>query len=77
MQFDRGGKFIIHVDEEIRLSTWRLLEDGKILYITPDGNIDVSEEGYEIKTLTEHSLILYHKEVTGTNSYDITIYLER
>jgi hypothetical protein len=76
MQFEPGGKFLIRVDEEITQSSWKLLDNDKTLYITPVGDLDVPDDGYEIKTLNDHNLVLYWKEA-GTSAYSVTINLER
>src|SRR5690349_726729 len=77
MQFETGGRFLIRVDEEITQTSWKLLDNDKTLYITPVGDLDVPEDGYEIKTLNDHNLVLYWKEPAGTSGYSVTINLER
>ncbi len=78
MQFESAGQFIILVDNKITQSLYKMLDDNKTLYIVPAGGIDVPDDGYEIKTLTDHSLVLYWKEKNGnTIISDVTIYLER
>ena len=78
MQFESGGQFIILVDNKITQSYYKLLDNNTRLYIVPANGIDIPDDGYEIKTLTDHTLVLYWKELRGTTIVsDVTIELAK
>lgn len=77
LQFVSGGQLIARVDNQTSQSYWKLLDENKTLWIEDNGSLDVPENGYEIKTLNSTNLILYAKEGTSANYYDVTIYLEK
>jgi hypothetical protein len=72
-----GGKATVRVDDKITTTVWELLDNGKILFIHPAGSLDLSDDGYEIKTLTANSLVLSKKELTPAPGYELLIYLEK
>lgn len=77
LQFETGGKLTAKVDNAITYSAWQLLDEGKTLFIQDNGTLDVPENGYEIKTLTETSLVLFGNEANAPAAEGTTVYLEK
>jgi hypothetical protein len=76
-QFDTDGKFSGSTwSNKVEVSTWEIINN-KILKVKPTSEIDWSEAGMEIKTLTSNNLVLYEKTVEGTNYYEATVYLKK
>ena len=69
------GSFLIILTSETFTGSWQV--SGNRLYFRGNADLDVPEDGYEIRKLTQSELQLYHGEVDGSYSYEITLYLSR
>lgn len=77
IEFRDDGTCTLYVDNTANQTYWQLLNDGKTLRIASNNDVDVPDEGYEIKTLTRNNLTLYYKEVAGAGYDEIFIYLNK
>jgi len=74
LQFERDGKLTLHVDDATAYATWYLSDGGKTLFILSNDDIlEPPKDGYEIKTLTNNTLVLYARETGGS----VTINLQK
>ena len=77
LQFDGKGKCIENVDGELSTTTYKLLDNGKTLWIRDNGVLDLPDAGFSIQKLTANELELYSVETDNTSKYEITIFLNR
>lgn len=68
-EFTKDGKVLVNLQGESDSSTYTIAGENK-LTITGD-------ETYDIKTLDDHSLVIYFKQTTGSDYEEVTISFKR
>jgi len=68
-EFRTDGSVHVNIDGELDSSNYTIIGENKLM-ITDD-------ETYDIKTLDDHSLVLYAKEADGSDYVEVTITFKR
>lgn len=75
IEFKADGPLLVVLTDETFGGSWRI-SDGR-LYLLGNADLDVPEDGFEIRKLTKSELQLHARDIDGTDYYESTIYLSK